>query len=147
MRDGISGNISRRESRTALAVAMPPVGRTSGSASPWITRVGELSRRSPSVRSGLAMMAAVCRLVPLGRKARARLRSALARWAASSQCGPPINLKVAIDRSTAVSRVGSGMRAIAGSSRGAMPPCLRSPVLDMIEVSDLTRSGWPMARL
>ncbi len=53
----MSGNISRREVGTARAVAMPPLGITSGSSSPWITSVGAVTRRSPAVRSGLARIA------------------------------------------------------------------------------------------
>ena len=42
----------------AAAVARPPLGSTSGSASPWITSVGTSNSRNPEVRSGDARMAA-----------------------------------------------------------------------------------------
>ena len=51
---------------TAAAVATPPLTLTSGSSSPWITRNGMRTPRSPSVRSGEDRTAASCRAVPSG---------------------------------------------------------------------------------
>jgi hypothetical protein len=51
---------------TAAAVALPPLTVSSGSSSPWITRKGIFTPRSPPVRSGEANTAATCRAVPSG---------------------------------------------------------------------------------
>jgi len=48
----------------ARAVAIPPDGFTSGSTRPWMTSVGACTRRRSNVRSGLAAMASIWRLVP-----------------------------------------------------------------------------------
>ena len=63
----MSGYITSRAPGTALAVATPPLGFTSGSTKPCTTSVGTFSLRSPGVRSGLAAIAAVWRAAPSGR--------------------------------------------------------------------------------
>ena len=77
----MSGYITSLEPGTARAVAMPPVGRTSGSARPWITSVGTRTRPRSHVRSLLAAMATVWRAAPSGRQLRANASSPIARAA------------------------------------------------------------------
>ena len=60
------GMVSSFEPGTAAAVASPPLGVTSGSASPCTTRKGIRTPWSPSVRSGEARMAPSWRAVPSG---------------------------------------------------------------------------------
>ena len=53
----MSGNMRSLECRIARAVATPPLGVTRRSRRPWITNVGQVTDRSPLVRSGLAPIA------------------------------------------------------------------------------------------
>ena len=91
----MSGNISSRAPGTARAVAMPPLGCTSGSTRPWMTSVGAVHPaagprcgpgwpRSPSSD-------APCRA---GRSCGSNDGSAIWRASSSSKCGPEISRNV-----------------------------------------------------
>jgi hypothetical protein len=60
------GTVTRVQPGMAAAVARPPATRTSGSASPWMTRAGTCGRRRAAVRSPQAPMAASWRTAPAG---------------------------------------------------------------------------------
>ena len=108
---------------------------------PWITSAGTRSRPSASVRSGLAMIAASCRDVPLGRKLRAIDFSASTRNWSASKVGPHTSRKVSMLSSIALSSVGGWRRTALRIRRILGRPTRGLPVVDMIDVSERTRSG------
>ena len=141
----MSGNINSREPGIAAAVAVPPLGRTNLSINPWMTSAGRSSLRSAGVRSGLAMMAAVWRPVPAGRNDRSTLIWERRRCSDGSKWDPLKRANMSTERCAAVARFGVGIFASFGMIDGAIRPLLRSPVLDMIDVSDRTRCGCSIA--
>ena len=72
----------------ASAVALPPEGRTSVSALPWMTRVGAVIPRTSRVRSPDLSTAAIWRPVPAGLRARSNARPARSRTSVSSAGKP-----------------------------------------------------------
>ena len=90
----MSGYMTSLAPGTARAVAMPPLGRTSGSARPWTTSVGTRTRPRSHVRSLLAAMATVWRAAPSGPPAAVeRLLDPSCRAASASKCGPAVRRK------------------------------------------------------
>ena len=141
------GIATNSEPGIARAVATPPRKGTSGSSVPWITVVGTRSRRSCGVRSPDARTAASWRAVPAGAWLRSKVAAASSRIRGSSigKPGEPIILKVRTKYSTKSSRRCGARRMSRLQVRSFGMPARRSPVVDMIEVSDSTRSGCSMA--
>ncbi len=132
----------------AFAVAMPPSIRTTGSLAPWMTRAGQETPASAAFRLPEARIAAICRSRPAGWTPRAKTRTAwsLPAFGSKGYLGPQYTCHLrrycAMNGSSSVSR-GSVRHAHASGVDGGRPG---SPVLDMIDVSVSTRSGWPAAR-
>ena len=144
----MSGNISSRAPGTARAVAMPPLGSTSRSRSPWMTRVGTRTSARAGVRSGLAWMASSCRIVPSGLTSREIAERTMPPTSSASKWGPAMSRNPATpSRSASAGSSGRGVVidiAMVGKSRGETVPWRRLPVFDMIEQRLSTRSGWSM---
>src|SRR6185312_15501904 len=129
------------------AVSLPPSGRTSGSTVPWITSVGALTNASRFLRLPDARMARSCRPTPAGFKPRSNVRSARARSSASSSGKLPARrtFQVCAWRTKYSSLLAGGgaiSTAVASRVGGGT---FGLPVVDMIEVSDRTRSGNEIA--
>ena len=103
----MSGYMTSLAPGTARAVAIPPVGVTSGSARPWTTSVGARTRPRSHVRSLLAAMATVWRAAPSGRQLRSKASCPICRAASASKCDPAVRRKISTPLSTAsASRAG-----------------------------------------
>ena len=132
---------------TARAVARPPDTWTIRSAAPWMTSAGIDSPRSRGPRLPSWRIASICRITPLADTPRSKVswaRAITSSWG-WGKAGDPISCHILAEAAAYASRPAPRGAISVGSSRGCCQPTERLPVVDMMLVSERTRSGRAMA--